>query len=87
MISYAGKINYCDLESLDVVNVVDGAVLGTIVDLEIEISSGKICSITVSGTRGILSILSPEKGIIIPWDQIIKIGEDVIIVNYNCSIH
>jgi len=84
---YAGKINYSDLAELNVVNVIDGSVLGTISDLEIEINSGKILSITVSCVRGILNLLSSNKGIVIPWEQIIKVGEDVIIVNYNCSLH
>lgn len=82
-----GLILYSELTELDVVNVVDGSVLGNISDLEINMTTGQICSITVRNCGGLLSLINPDKGVIIPWDQIIKIGYDVIIVNYNCLIN
>ncbi len=85
--NYVGKISYRELQDLEVVNVVDGSVLGTISDLEIDTASGHICSITVKTLGKLLKILNPDRGITIPWDQIIKIGEDVIIVNYNCMLN
>lgn len=85
--SYVGKISYCELQNLEVINVVDGSILGTISDLEIDSSSGHICTITVKTLGKLLKILNPDRGIIIPWNQIIKIGDDVIIVNYNCLLN
>ncbi|QVK20017.1 YlmC/YmxH family sporulation protein [Mycoplasmatota bacterium] len=85
--NFVGKILYSDLQDLDVINVVDGSVLGTISDLEIDSTTGRICTITVKCMGKLLKLLNPDKGIIIPWDQIIKIGEDVIIVNYNCLLN
>lgn len=72
------------IEDKDVVNVVDGKKIGFVCDLEIEVNSGKIFFIYVQTISRLLNIFSKDEKIKIPWDQIIKIGEDVIIVNYPC---
>ncbi|XMB85100.1 YlmC/YmxH family sporulation protein [Mycoplasmatota bacterium WC44] len=84
---HSGTILYSELSDLDVINVVDGSVLGTISDVEIDKTTGRVCSITVKTLSGFLNLINPEKGFVIPWDQIIKIGSDVIIVNYNCLVN
>ncbi|HEY8436901.1 MAG TPA: YlmC/YmxH family sporulation protein [Haloplasmataceae bacterium] len=69
------------MQSKDVVNVLDGSIIGYICDLDLEPNSGQIFSIYIQ-PNGIFSFFSKKEKICIGWDQIIKIGEDVIIVNY-----
>jgi len=75
-----------DLQSKDVVNVVDGSKLGKITDMEIEASSGKIISIIVQPYSRMINFFSSGNQVIIPWNQIIKIGGEVVIVNYNTFV-
>lgn len=75
-----------ELQSKDVVNVVDGSKLGKIADMEIEASTGKILSIIVQPYTRMMSFFSSSNSVIIPWNQIIKIGGEVVIVNYNTFI-
>lgn len=75
-----------DLQSKDVVNVVDGSKLGKITDLEIEASSGKIISVIVQPYTRMINFFSNSNQVIIPWNQIIKIGGEVVIVNYNTFV-
>lgn len=75
-----------ELQSKDVVNVVDGSKLGKIADMEIEASTGKIISIIVQPYTRMMSFFSSSNSVIIPWNQIIKIGGEVVIVNYNTFI-
>lgn len=72
-----------DLQSKDVVNVVDGSKLGRITNLEIDPTSGKIISITVQSNTRLANFFSGSSNAIIPWNQIVKIGGEVVIVNYN----
>lgn len=72
-----------DLQSKDVVNVVDGSKLGKISNLEIDPLNGKILSITVQTNLRLANFFSGNNNVIIPWNQIVKIGGEVVIVNYN----
>lgn len=66
----------------DVVNVVDGEKLGKIIDIDIDTVDGKVNSITVSKHLKLNKLLN-KNDTLIPWKQIVKIGGEVIIVNYN----
>ncbi len=71
-----------ELEAKDVINVVDGKNLGNICDMSFEIGPGRILSITTKKSAGLFSFFKKEDGIEIAWDQVVKIGDDVVIVNY-----
>lgn len=66
-----------DLQSKDIINLTDGKRIGTIVDVDIE-ESGKIKELTVQ-KRKFLFFSSSAIGI--KWENIDKIGKDVILVN------
>lgn len=72
-----------DLQSKDVINVVDGSKLGRISNLDIDPTSGRIISITVQPNTRLANFFSSGNNAIIPWNQIVKIGGEVIIVNYS----
>lgn len=69
-----------DLQHKDVVNMVDGKKIGNIIDVSIENSSGKMESLIVEKSKFLVSMFSSKDEIEIKWQQIEKIGEDVILV-------
>ncbi len=71
-----------EMEIKQVINVVDGVIIGFIIDLEIEPNSGQIFAIFIQERLGLGNFFAKRDCIRIPWDQIVKIGENVIIVNY-----
>ncbi len=71
-----------ELQTRDVINVVDGSKLGRLTDLEIDFATGKINSITISRNKGLSGFFGNDQ-INLSWDKIVKIGGEVIIVN--CS--
>ncbi|MBQ9980036.1 MAG: YlmC/YmxH family sporulation protein [Oscillospiraceae bacterium] len=74
-----------ELRCKEIINVCDGARLGFIRDMEIDTESGCICSIIVPERTGLRSIFFKCGEIIIPWNCISKIGEDLILVEIkNC---
>ncbi|MFI3165790.1 MAG: YlmC/YmxH family sporulation protein [Bacillota bacterium] len=74
------KIEYCELRLKDVVCVSDGRKLGRIIDCLIDASCGQILGIILPGTRGFAMFRNAEDTYI-PWSKIVKIGDDVILVD------
>lgn len=69
-----------DLQNKTVINVTDGKNIGNIIDLEID-DEGNALGLIVEKYKFLISTFTSKKEIIIKWDQIKKIGEDVILVN------
>ena len=69
--------NYWDLAEKDVVNIKNGEVLGKFDDVEIDTRIGKITAFYIDETK-------PKR---IRWEEILKIGLDVIIVNVDEDIN
>lgn len=70
-----------ELQSVDVINVIDGNKLGKITDIDIDFDTGKITNLTISKYKNLLGFGNNK--INITWDKIVKIGGEVIIVNCN----
>ena len=71
-----------ELSMKDVVNDADGIKLGRIVDVDIDVATGKVLSITIDRGFRFSSIFTSKNQTSIPWSKIIKIGNDVIIVEH-----
>ncbi|MBR3324883.1 MAG: YlmC/YmxH family sporulation protein [Clostridia bacterium] len=69
-----------DFKHKEVININDGRRLGYVQDVCADLKSGCITSIIVPGTSKSLSFLSPSNDIVIPWEKIKCIGENVILV-------
>lgn len=72
-----------DIQSLDVINVKNGNKIGKIKDFDLDVSNGNVLSITVMTTTKIRSFFSGETLIEIPWQKIVKLGNDFIIIDYD----
>jgi YlmC/YmxH family sporulation protein len=82
MVGVRYMVKISEFQIKDVVNVSDGKKLGNIGDIEINLSTGKIEAVIVTGNGKVLGFFGREEDIVIPWKNIIKIGQDVILVRY-----
>ncbi len=70
-----------ELRAKDVVNVDTGKKLGKVMDIEFSVCDGAVQAIVVPGDFKLGGLFKGEKsGIVIPWERIAKIGDDVILV-------
>lgn len=69
-----------DLQNKDIVNLADGKKIGNIIDVVID-KDGNMKALIVQKTKLITNIFSNKDEIEVKWQQIQKIGEDVILVN------
>ena len=72
-----------DFKHKEVVNIVDGKRLGFVQDVTADLESGVITSIIVPGNSKLLNLFAGNNDIIIPWQNIKCIGEDIILVEIN----
>lgn len=73
-------VKISDLKARDVVNVVDGQRLGPIKDVDIDLAEGKVTALILPGANRFLGVFGREQEIVVPWNKIVKIGMDVILV-------
>jgi YlmC/YmxH family sporulation protein len=73
--------SFCELRRKEVVNVRDGARLGCVCDLEIDLCTGTVCAIIVPGPPRFWGIMKSNEELVIPFNKISKIGDDVILVD------
>ena len=69
-----------DLRQKEVINTNDGARYGFISDLEFDPKEGKILALIVPGPGRVLGVFGRDQEYRIPWDEIVKIGEDIVLV-------
>ncbi|MCI8347763.1 MAG: YlmC/YmxH family sporulation protein [Bacilli bacterium] len=70
-----------DLQSKNIVNVLDGKNVGSIIDVNVN-EMGQVESLVIENSKKFLSFSKDEETIVF-WKDITKIGEDVILVNKN----
>lgn len=70
-----------DLRNMRIVNMANGKVLGKISDLVMDVNRGYVKAIVLPGGARWPAFLSREKEVEVPWENIKKIGQDVIIVD------
>ena len=70
-----------DFRVKEVINIRDGRRLGNIVDMEFNLSEGRITAIIVPGSSKWMGLIKNGDDIVIPWERIKKIGDDVILVD------
>ena len=70
-----------DFKHKEVINICDGKRLGYVQDVCADLETGKITSIIVpGGTNKLMNLFSNINDIIIPWEKIKCISEDLILV-------
>ena len=75
------RLSLSELRTKDVVNTLDGKRLGKVMDIEFDAREGRVEAIVVPGEWKVGQMIRGEKcGIVIPWQRICKIGENVILV-------
>lgn len=73
-----------ELRNKEVICKSNGARLGNVDDVEIDIKDGRLVSIIIYGKSRMMGFWGKCEDIVIPWCEIDVIGEDTILVNCTC---
>jgi YlmC/YmxH family sporulation protein len=74
-----------DFRQKEVINIRDGKRLGVIVDMEFDLNVGRVTAVVVPGPSRWLGFVKSDNDLVIPWENIRKIGDDVILVDVEQS--
>ncbi|NMA00958.1 MAG: YlmC/YmxH family sporulation protein [Clostridia bacterium] len=69
-----------DLREREIINIIDGRRLGPIKDIDVDVETGKIIAIILPGPGKFLGLFGRGEDYFVPWENIIRIGVDVILV-------
>ncbi len=72
---------FCELRNKEVINICDGTRYGYVKDLEIDTKSARILAIIVPIEGKGFGLFCSDKEYCIPWACIVKIGDDIILVD------
>jgi len=70
----------CDLRQKEVINICNASRLGYVYDVEINFETGNIDAIIVPGHAKLMGLFGKKNDYIIPWDKIIRVGEELVLV-------
>ncbi len=69
-----------DFKHKEVVNINNGKKLGFVQDVCADLETGKITHIIVPGSNKIMNIFTNNNEVVIPWEKVKCIGDDLILV-------
>ena len=74
------ETSFLELRNKEVINVVDGCLLGRIIDVVFDVRTSRVLGFIVPGVRAFFNIFKSCPEIFVPYRNICKIGDDVILV-------
>ncbi len=73
-------ITTSDMKMKEVINIYDGSRVGYVYDFEINFAKGRVEAIIVPSEGRFLKFFARDDEEVVPWKRIVRIGEDVILV-------
>jgi len=70
-----------ELKHKEIINIADGRRLGFASDVEIDLEEGRIEALVIPITGRLFGFIGKENEVIIPWERVKKVGEDIIFVD------
>lgn len=75
-----------EIREKEVININTGERMGFVDDFEINMEKGYVDALVISSSGKMLGIFTKTADIIIPWNNIVRIGTDTILVDHNNQI-
>ena len=75
-----------ELQRKDIINIKDGKLIGKIIDVEFDMNSGYMIKFIIEKSSFIRSLFTSNEEVSIRFNQIKKLGEDVILIDISPKI-
>lgn len=70
-----------ELQERQIINIADGKCLGSMKDIELDLEEGRIKNIVLPGNSSLWGLLQSRDELLIPWENVVRIGVDVVLVD------
>ena len=74
------ELSFCELRAKEVVNMADGTKFGHIIDMSISLN-GQVLGLVLPNEKCLFKTIASDKCVFVPWRNVCRIGDDVILVN------
>ncbi len=74
-----------DFRQKEVINIKTGQRLGYVADVDIDMDKGTLNSVIIPGAGKVLGLFGKGEDIVIPWECIRTIGDELILVEYETT--
>jgi len=74
-----------ELRMKEVISITDSKRIGFVSDAEFDISTGRMLNVIVPGASRGLGLFGREEHVV-PWENILRIGEDIILVDFERAV-
>ncbi len=79
-------MSFSELKRKDVVNICDGRKMGKPIDLILSDAACAQALVVPGRSGGLLGLFRQDReGIVIPWDRVRRVGDDVILVEVDAD--
>lgn len=75
---------FTDLRCKEVINIKDGCRLGYVGDVECTLPQGQMTALIVPGAFRFFGLFGRGEEYYIPWECIRQIGDDIVLIEYQC---
>lgn len=75
-----------EIREKEIININNGERMGYVDDFEFNLQEGRIDVLIIMGVGKVLGLFGKNSEIVIEWKDIVKIGTDTILVDYNNEI-
>lgn len=72
-----------DFRQKEVINIKTGQRMGFISDVDVDMDKGTLNSVIIPGAGKVLGMFGRGEDVVIPWECIRTIGDEVILVDYD----
>lgn len=69
-----------ELGRKDIINIVDGAKLGPVKDMHLDLETGKVKALVLQGRKKYFRLFGAGQDVVVSWDKVKKIGQDAVLV-------
>ena len=78
---------FSDLRYKEVINIATGVRLGYVGDALFDSRDGRITALVIPGRARFFGLFGREEDIILPWNAICRMGEDIILIDGITELH
>ncbi len=70
----------CEVRTREVINLCNCKKLGYVVDIEVDLCTGRILALIVPKVEGVLGLFAKDTVYVIPYECVKKVGDEIIFV-------
>lgn len=69
-----------ELGRKDIINILDGAKLGPVKDMHLDLETGMVKALVLQGPKKYFRLFGAGNDVVVPWDKVKKVGQDAVLV-------